>query len=143
MTSLYLWVKAFHVVAVVALFAGLFYIFRLFVYHIEAESEEVKATLALMERKLFKIIMNPSLIVAWVLGISLVAMNPIFLKQGWLHVKLLMVLALSGYHGYASVIRKQLLAGTCKLSSKQARIINELPAVALIVIAIMVVVKPF
>lgn len=143
MVALYPWIKAFHLIAVTALFAGAFYIFRLFVYHIEATSPEVKSTLAVMERKLIKIIMNPALIMTWVLGISLLMMNPGFLKQGWMHIKLLMVLILSGYHGYASVIRKQLEAGTCKLTSKQARLINEVPTLVLFVVAIMVIVKPF
>lgn len=144
MTSLYLWLKAFHVMAVIAWFAGSFYIFRLFVYHIEATSQDVKDTLAIMERKLIKIIMTPAMIVSWLLGLSLIAGQwPGIMHQGWLHVKLLMVLILSGYHGYASVTAKKLAAGTCSLSSKQARIINEIPAVLLIVIAIMVIVKPF
>lgn len=140
---LYPWVKAFHLIAVVALFAGLFYIFRLFVYHIEATSQDVKDTLAVMERKLFHVIMNPAISVVWVLGIALLIMNPVYMKQGWFIVKFLMVLLLSGYHGYASQTRKKLLDGTCKLTSKQARLINEIPTIGLIVIAIMVTVKPF
>lgn len=144
MNSLYLWIKAFHVMAVVAWFAGSFYIFRLFVYHIEASSEDVKSTLSVMERKLIKVIMTPAMIASWILGLALVASQwPGILHQGWIHVKLLMVLILSGYHGYSSKIHKQLVAGTCRLTSKQARIINEVPALLLIVIAIMVIVKPF
>ncbi|HEY9842692.1 MAG: protoporphyrinogen oxidase HemJ [Candidatus Sericytochromatia bacterium] len=144
MTALYLWIKAFHVMAVVAWFAGSFYIFRLFVYHIEASSQEVKDTLAVMERKLIRLIMNPAMIISWVLGLSLIALQwPGIMKQGWLHVKLLMVLLLSAYHGYAAMTRKQLEKGSCKLSSKQARWINEVPTLILIVVAIMVIVKPF
>ncbi len=143
MTDLYLWVKAFHLIAVIAFFAAAFYIFRLYVYHIEATSDEVKATLAVMERKLLKFIMNPALIMTWVLGITLLILNPAWLKQGWMHLKLLSVILLTGYHGYSAVVRKQLEAGTCKLTSKQARLINEVPTVLLIIIAIMVIVKPY
>ncbi|MDZ4057918.1 MAG: protoporphyrinogen oxidase HemJ [Polynucleobacter sp.] len=141
--SLYPWIKAFHLIAVVALFAGAFYIFRLYVHHIEATNPEVKATLAGMERKLLKVIMNPALIATWVLGLTLLMLNPVYLTQGWMHVKLLMVLLLSAYHGYAAKVRKQLEAGTCSLTSKQARLINELPTLVLVVVAIMVIVKPF
>lgn len=144
MNSLLLWIKAFHVIAVIAWMAGSFYIFRLFVYHIEATSQEVKDTLAVMERKLIRLIMNPAMIVAWILGIILIAMQmPGIMHQGWLHVKLLMVLILSAYHGYASVTRKKLAAGTCQLTSKQARWINEVPTLVLVIVAIMVIVKPF
>lgn len=143
MTDLYLWIKAFHLIAVIAFFAAAFYIFRLYVYHIEATSDEVKATLAVMERKLIKVIMNPALVVTWVLGITLLIMNPVFMKQGWMHMKLLAVIILTGYHGYSSVVRKQLEAGTCKLTSRQARLINEVPTVLLLIIVIMVIVKPY
>lgn len=143
-SNLLLWIKAFHIIAVVAWFAGLFYIFRLYVYHIEASSEEVKKTLEVMERKLLRVITNPAMIVAWILGIILITMQfPEIMKQGWLHAKLLLVLILSGYHGYAAVVRKQLLNGTCKLSSKQARLINEVPTVILIVVVLLVELQPW
>lgn len=143
-TSLYLWIKAFHIIAVVAWFAGLFYIFRLYVYHIETESDEVKKTLEVMERKLIRIIMNPAMIVAWCLGLTLIAMQwPGIMKQGWLHAKLLLVLLLSGYHGYASAVRKKLANGTCKLTSKQARMINEVPTIILILVVLLVELQPW
>lgn len=143
-SSLYLWLKAFHIIAVVAWFAGLFYIFRLFVYHIEAESEAVKNTLAIMEEKLIRIIMNPAMMVTWLLGLSLIFSNLAMYKSaGWLHFKLLLVFLLSGYHGYASKVRKQLAAGLCKLSSKQARLINEVPTIILVLVVILVEVQPF
>lgn len=143
-SSLYLWLKAFHIMAVVAWFAGLFYIFRLFVYHIEAESQEVKNTLAVMEEKLIRIIMNPAMIVTWILGLSLIFLNlSMYKTAGWLHFKLLLVFLLSGYHGYCSKVRKQLAAGVCRLSSKQARLINEVPALFLVLIVILVEVQPF
>lgn len=144
MAQLYLWLKAFHIIAVVAWFAGLFYIFRLYVYHIEATSDEVKKTLEVMERKLLRVIMNPAMMAVLLMGGGLIAARwPVIMKSGWFHVKLLFVFALMGYHMFAAKVRKQLAAGTCQLTSKQARLINELPALVLIVVVILAVVKPF
>ena len=143
-SKLYIWLKSFHIMAVIAWFAGLFYIFRLFVYHIEATEDAVKDTLAVMEHKLIRIIMNPAMMVAWILGIAMIVVNaPAYKGAGWLHAKLLLVFLLSGYHGYSSKVRKQLAAGTCKLTSKQARLINEVPTVILILVVILVEVQPF
>ncbi|MBF2053629.1 MAG: protoporphyrinogen oxidase HemJ [Candidatus Sericytochromatia bacterium] len=144
LASLYVWLKALHIIAMVTWFAGLFYIFRLYIYHIETESEEVAKTLEVMERKLLRIITNPAMIATWILGLSLIAARwPDIMKSGWLHAKLLLVLILSGYHGYSASVRKKLAAGTCKLTSKQARWINEVPTVILILVVILAVVKPF
>ena len=140
----YLWLKAFHIMAVIAWFAGLFYVFRLFVYHIESDSEDVKRLMETAQEKLLRIIMNPAMMVAWVLGILLIVMQSDYiLKQGWLHIKLLSVVLLTGYHMYAAKVRKQLLAGTCKLTGKQARLINEVPAVIMLVVVLMVELQPF
>lgn len=144
MSQLYLWLKALHIIAVVAWFAGLFYIFRLYVYHIEANADAVKQTLEVMERKLLRIIMNPALIAVYLLGTSLIAVRwPAIMKEGWFHTKLLFVFVLTGYHMYAARVRRQLAAGNCKLTSRQARLINEVPTVVLIVVVILAVVKPF
>ncbi len=139
----YLWLKAFHIMAVIAWFAGLFYIFRLFVYHIESDSADVHRLMETAELKLLRIIMNPAMIVAWVLGLLLITIQSQFLSQGWLHIKLLFVVLLTGYHMYAARVRKQLLAGTCKLTGKQARLINEVPAVIMLVVVLMVELQPF
>ncbi len=140
----YLWLKAFHIMAVIAWFAGLFYIFRLFVYHIESDSEDVKRLMETAQRKLLRIIMNPAMLVAWILGLLLIAMQSQYiLSQGWLHIKLLFVVLLTAYHMYAAKVRKQLLAGTCKLTGKQARLINEVPAVVMLVVVLMVELQPF
>lgn len=140
----YLWLKAFHIMAVIAWFAGLFYIFRLFVYHIESDSADVHRLMETAELKLLRIIMNPAMIVAWVLGLLLIAMQSQYIfSQGWLHIKLLFVVLLTGYHMYAANVRKQLLAGTCKLTGKQARLINEVPAVIMLVVVLMVELQPF
>lgn len=141
---MFLWVKALHIIAMVAFFAGLFYIFRLYVYHIETTSEEVKKQLEIMEERLLRIIINPALIATLLFGIWLVTLRwPLIMREGWFHAKLLLVLLLFGYHGMAAATRKKLKAGTCKLTSKQARMINELPTVLLILIVILAVVKPF
>lgn len=140
----YLWLKAFHIMAVIAWFAGLFYVFRLFVYHIESDSPDVHRLMETAELKLLRIIMNPAMIVAWVLGLLLIAMQSQYIfSQGWLHIKLLFVVLLTGYHMYAAKVRKQLLAGTCKLTGKQARLINEVPAVIMLVVVLMVELQPF
>jgi putative membrane protein len=143
MTTVYLWLKALHIIAVVAWFAGMFYLPRLFVYHIEATSDEVKKTLEVMETKLLRVIMNPAMIATYVLGTSLLVSNSAFLKNGWMHAKLLLVLILGGYHGFLSATRKKLAAGTCKYTSKQMRLINEIPTLLLVAVVILVVVKPF
>ena len=140
----YLWLKAFHIMAVIAWFAGLFYIFRLFVYHIESDSADVHRLMETAQAKLLRIIMNPAMIVAWVLGLLLIAMQSQYIfSQGWLHIKLLFVVLLTGYHMYAAKVRKQLLAGTCKLTGKPARLINEVPAVIMLVVVLMVELQPF
>ena len=140
----YLWLKAFHIMAVIAWFAGLFYIFRLFVYHIESDSPDVHRLMETAQEKLFRIIMNPAMVVAWILGLLLIAMQYQYIfSQGWLHIKLLFVVLLTGYQMYAEKVRKQLLAGTCKLTGKQARLINEVPAVIMLVVVLMVELQPF
>ena len=142
--SAYLWLKAFHIMAVIAWFAGLFYIFRLFVYHIESDSPDVHRLMETAQEKLFRIIMNPAMVVAWVLGLLLIAMQYQYIfSQGWLHIKLLFVVLLTVYQMYAEKVRKQLLAGTCKLTGKQARLINEVPAVIMLVVVLMVELQPF
>ena len=141
--TLYLWLKALHIISLVAWFAGLFYIFRLYVYHIEATATEVKQTLAVMERKLLRIIMNPAMFATLIFGFALAGMQHAFMKQGWFHAKLLLVFILMAYHMYAARVRRQLETGSCKLSSKQARLINEVPTLVLILAVILVVVKPF
>src|SRR5579883_2382566 len=139
----YQWIKAFHLVAMVAWFAGLFYIFRLFVYHVKYKDREgMRTAYEEMERKLMRIIMDPAALVTIGLGIWLVVLNPGYLKQGWLHVKLLCVLLLLGYHGLAGVTRARFARGNFWLSERACRMINEVPTLLLLIIVIMAVVKP-
>jgi protoporphyrinogen IX oxidase len=144
MFSLYLWVKAFHVIAVIAWMAGMFYLPRLFVYHVETgQTGPQHETFKTMERRLLRFIINPAMITVWLLGILMIVLNQGLLSEGWLHAKLLFVLLLSGFHGACGKWRKELEAGTCTKSSKFFRIANEVPTILVILIVIMVIVRPF
>lgn len=139
----YLWLKAGHIIFVVFWMAGLFMLPRLFVYHQECEpgSPENAAWIE-RERKLLKIILTPSMVVVWVLGIAL-AVTVDAWSQHWFHVKLLLVLGLSAYHGYLAFYARKLARGERPLSGKALRMLNEVPGVAVALIVILVVVKPF
>jgi len=123
--------------------AGLFMLPRLFVYHQEeAEDSPANALWADRERKLLKIILLPSIIVVWVLGLAL-AFSIGAWGQGWLYAKLALVLGLSGYHGWLASYAGKLARGERQLSGRQLRLLNEVPGVAAAVIVILVVIKPF
>lgn len=140
----YLWIKAFHIIAVVAWYAGLFYIFRLFVYHVQQRDKpDVVATLVIMERRLMRAIMAPAMVVSLALGLWMTVKVPALWQQPWLHLKLAAVVALLGYHGFASRVRKRFAEGDYVLTETQCRWWNEFPTVLLVVIVIAVVVKPF
>ena len=139
----YLWLKAGHIIFVVFWMAGLFMLPRLFVYHQEADpGSPENAHWIDRERKLLKIILTPSIIVVWVLGIVLAVTIGAW-DQGWLHAKLLIVLLLSGYHGYLAGYARKLAGGERPLSGKALRLLNEVPGVAVALIVVLVVVKPF
>jgi putative membrane protein len=139
----YLWLKAWHVIAVIAWYAGLFYIFRLFVYHVQNRDEPaVAATLAVMERRLMRAIMMPAMVVALSMGVAMLVAQPALLRQPWMHAKLGAVLFLLGYHGYASWVRRQFERGRYVLSERACRLVNEVPTVLLLVIVIAVIVRP-
>jgi len=142
--TLYLWVKALHVIAVIAWMAGQLYLPRLFVYHSTSPvGSQQSETFKVMEEKLMRIIMNPAMIVTWLCGLTMIALNPALLSQGWLMVKLVLVLFLSGMHGVMSRWRKEFAADRNTRPQKFYRMINEVPTLALIVIVIMVIVRPF
>ena len=139
---MYLWLKIFHIVFMVAWYAGMFYIWRLFVYHSETESDEVKKTLAIMEKKLLKIIMNPAMIITITLGSVMLYMQwAAFATSVWIWVKISLVVLLVGLQHMAESYRKKLEKGV-KFNSKKFRIINEVPTLILIVIVAMVILKP-
>ena len=139
----YLWLKAGHIVFVIFWMAGLFMLPRFFVYHQEraADSPEDAAWIE-RERKLLKIILWPSLIVVWVLGWALAISTDAF-AQGWFHVKLALVLALTAYHVWMAGYAAALARGERRLTGKRLRMLNEIPGVAAALIVILVVVRPF
>ena len=142
-TGLYLWIKAAHIFAVIAWMAGMLYLPRLFVYHCEAEpGSKQSETFKVMERRLLTVIINPSMVGTWVLGLWLAWESGAF-AAGWLHAKLVLVLAMSGLHGMCSRWVRDFAADRNRHSQKFYRIVNEVPAVLLIGIVILVVVKPF
>lgn len=141
----YDWLRALHIIGVLAWFAGLAYIFRLFVYHVEnAGKKEVTDLLQVMERRLYRAICWPGMVFATTFGVWLFALNPAgYMRVGWFHTKLFMLVFMFGYHFYAGKVRHDLLAGTCTLTSKQCRFINEVPTISMLFIVIMAVVEPF
>ncbi|MSU90674.1 protoporphyrinogen oxidase HemJ [Rhodobacteraceae bacterium 2CG4] len=146
LSVLYPWIKAFHIIAVVTWMAGLFYLPRLFVYHAERAEpgSEMAETFAVMERKLLRVIMNPAMIATWALGLVLVFTPGVAaLSDGWLHVKLAAVVALTVLHHWLALRRKEFAEGRNTRSGRTYRIVNEVPTLLLLIIVIMVVVKPF
>ena len=139
----YLWVKAAHLIFVIFLMAGLFMIPRFFVYHQECAvgSDEDRKWID-REQRLLKIILNPSLVLVWVLGLMLMVEIGAW-SFGWFHLKLLFVLGLSGYHGWIASYAKKLGRGQRTMTDRQLRLLNEVPGVAAAVIVIAVIVKPF
>lgn len=141
--GLYPWVKALHVIAVISWMAGMLYLPRLFVYHAQAEIGSDKSeTFKVMERRLLRAIINPAMIVTWVLGLWL-AWRGFGFSGGWLHAKITAVLLLSGVHGYLSASVRRFANDQNVKPSRHWRIVNEVPTVLMIVIVILVVVKPF
>lgn len=138
----YLWIKAFHIIAVIAWMAGIFYLPRLFVYHVETTNIDTKKTFIIMEHKLYKIIMQPSMHLSLLLGIIL-AMLPGTWSSPWFHLKLLAVFFLVFFHLFLNKCRKELAEDRCTRSGRFFRIINEIPTLLLAIIVIAVVVKPF
>jgi putative membrane protein len=140
---MYEWIKALHVIAVIAWMAGMLYLPRLFVYHCEAEiGSKQSETFKIMERRLLKAIINPAMIVAWMAGLYLAWAGHWF-SAGWFHGKFLLVIAMSAVHGYFARWVKDFAADRNAKSQKFYRIINEVPTVLMIGIVILVVVKPF
>lgn len=141
------WVKAAHVIFVIFWMAGLFMLPRYLVHHQEALGDPVQAKAwADREAKLRRVILVPSMAVVWILGIALAANLGLFeggAGLGWLHAKLLLVILLSGYHGWAVSYSKRLATGQGNLSPRRLRMLNELPAIFVALIVILAVVRPF
>lgn len=141
----YLWIKWFHVISMVAWFAVLFYMPRLFVYHMEnVENADFIKVLKVMERKIYYAIGVPAFWATLLSGVAMIALNPgLFQSGGWLHAKLLFAAILIGYFFSMGYYRKKLLNDTCTKSGKFFRYYNEAPTILLLLIVAMVIVKPF
>jgi protoporphyrinogen IX oxidase len=140
---MYQWLLAFHIIAVIAWMAGMLYLPRLFVYHCEADpGSRQSETFKVMERRLLKAIINPSMILTWLLGLWLAYASGAYAAH-WLQVKFVLVLLMSGVHGILSKYVREFAADRRRKSAKFFRILNEVPTVLLILIVILVVVKPF
>ena len=139
----YPWVKAAHVTFVIFWLAGLFLLPRLYVYHQESVpgSPEDRAWIE-RETRVRKIILNPAMILVWILGLML-AFDIDAFHQGWFIAKFLLVIALSGYQGWLGAYGKKLAAGERPLSGKAVRMINEIPGIAAALIVVLVIVRPF
>jgi putative membrane protein len=143
LAGLYPWLKALHVIAVIAWMAGIFYLPRLFVYHAESVPGSDKSeTFKVMERRLLRAIMNPAMIATWVFGL-LVAFAGDWWAAPWLHAKLVLVLAMTGFHGWLARCRRDFEHDRNRYSARTYRIANELPTLVMILIVVLVVVKPF
>jgi len=141
---LYLFVKALHIIFVVSLMASLLVYPRYKIHQLSSTpGEPLFETMKKSSHQLRMIIMNPSLILVWVLGLTMLWMNPGLMSQGWLHAKLLLVLILSGLHGYFIGLGKKVDRGSDGVSAKRLRMLNEVPFLLMIVIVILVAVKPF
>ncbi|OON11781.1 protoporphyrinogen oxidase HemJ [Synechococcus sp. UW140] len=143
----YLWFKTLHIVGVVVWFAGLFYLVRLFIYHVETRDQPeplrqaFEKQYALMERRLANIITTPGLVVTVIGAAGLLLGNPSWLSQTWLHAKLAFVVGLVAYHCYCYRLMGLLSLGKCEWSAKQLRAFNELPTLLLVLVVMLVVFK--
>ena len=143
----YLWFKTLHIVGVVVWFAGLFYLVRLFIYHVEGNEIEPKLRQAftsqycLMERRLANIITTPGMVLAVVMAAGLLITQPSWLQQGWMQAKLGLVAALLIYHAFCYRLMGQLSRDDCQWSGRQLRALNELPTLILVLVVMLVVFK--
>lgn len=140
---LYLWLKALHVIAVIAWMAALLYLPRLMVYHCEAETGSKQSeTFKIMERRLLRYIANPAMIASWLFGIALLFEGASY-RTGWMQAKFVLVLALSALHGLNAKWTKDFATDRNRRSARFYRIMNEAPTLLMIGIVILVIVKPF
>ena len=140
---LYKFVMAFHIIAVIAWMAGILYLYRLFVYHAEETESVVKERFTMMEGRLYRIILIPAMLVALLLGIAMLGLKPLLLYQPWLYLKIILVVGMLGLSHMGSKIGADLAAGTCKLSGRKLRFLNEAPTLLMIGIVLLVILKPF
>lgn len=146
LASLYPWTKALHIAAVISWMAGIFYLPRLYVYHAETAKpgSELAETLKIMEVRLLRVIMNPAMIVTWIAGLALL-MTPgvIDWSEGWIWVKIAMILGMTWFHHSLGLWRKVFARDANEKPGRYYRMMNEVPTVLMLVIVVMVVVRPF
>lgn len=142
---MYDWIVALHVAAWTSWMAGLFYLPRLFVYHVETAAAGTPAseTFKVMQRKLLRLIMTPAMVVTWITGLYLAIDGGWFAGQGWLHAKLLLVLAMSAFHGVCVTWMRALANDVNTRSGRFFRFANEVPTVLFLLIVVLAIVKPF
>lgn len=143
LTEWYPWVKAAHVMSMIAWMAGLFYLPRLFVYHVErGDQGYLSETLQIMERRLLQAIMTPAMVSTWLFGLMLV-MTPgiVSWESAWVWIKAPGVLAMTGFHVWLAGQRRALLSGDCRVSGRGFRLMNEVPTLLMVAIVLAVVVK--
>lgn len=139
-----LWIKAFHIIAVVCWFAALFYLPRLFVYHSESQDKISQDRFIIMERRLYRGIMTPAMHATFLFGGWMLYEGwAVYSTQGWMHAKLTLIALLTIYHLACGRFMRQFAAGTCQRGSRYFRIFNELPVLILIAVVILVEVQPF
>ena len=142
--SIYLWIKALHVIAVIAWMAGMLYLPRLFVYHCGAEvGSKQSETFKIMERRLYRGITTPAMVATWLFGLGMLVRDPAIWSGVWPIVKAVSVIALSGIHGFYGRLLRDFANDRNSRTAKFFRMINEVPFVLAMVIVIMVIVKPF
>lgn len=142
---LYPWIKALHVIAVIAWMAGMFYLPRLFVYHAERAEvgSELDQTFQVMEEKLLRVIINPAMIVAWVCGLLMIWQGAFDWGSAWSWIKIGAVVVMSWFHGWLATRRKEFARGENTRSGRVYRLMNEVPTVLMVIIVVMVIVRPF
>jgi len=141
--DLYLWLKALHVIAVIAWMAGMLYLPRLYIYHCGTKAgSEMSETFKVMERRLLRAIINPAMIAAWALGLAMAWMNDLW-AEGWFHGKLLLLLGMQLVHAAYARWRRHFAVDANRHGDKFYRVMNEVPTVLMIGIVILVIVKPF
>ena len=139
----YLWIKAGHIISVIAWMVGLLYLPRLFVYHASVEpSSEICGILKIMERRLLRFIMNPAMVLSFILGVTMLMLNPTLLEEGWMQYKILTLVLMTGVHAMLARWRRFFETDNNSFSPKFFRVINEVPTVLMICIVILAIVKP-
>ncbi len=139
----YQWLRALHIISVIAWMAGMFYLPRLYVYHTQvAVGSESSELFKVMERKLLRLIINPAMIAAWIFGLAL-AFGTNAWSEGWFHAKFALILLMSTFHGFLSRWRRQFAKDENVHSEKFYRIANEVPTVLMVLIVFLVVLRPF